>query len=249
MKKLRVTVCQWPDSQAAMARAWAELAEHAKSLSSDLVVLPEIPLYPWVATSHHCNPAHWSARVQAHEQWEARFPELGGAAVLGTRTVDFGSECYREGFLWEDGTGSRPAHTRSFLPNEETSWEVAWYHAPSPEFTSAQVGDAHVGFLISTELWAMEPRITSGATREKWLAAGRTAAVLAGAFGVSSNRADARGGYGGLGWIIDPHGQTIAMTSDEVPFVTAQIDLDQAERARATDPRRVFALTTARQTA
>jgi len=65
-------------------------------------------------------------------------------------------------------------------------------------------------------------------------------AVLAGAFGLSSNRADARGGYGGLGWIIDPDGRTIAITTHEQPIITAQIDLAQAERARSTHPRNVF---------
>jgi len=252
---MRVTVCQWPDSEAAIAAAWAQLIDHVKAYSSELVVLPELPFYPWIARSRKFSPAQWSASVQAHDRWEARFPELGGAAVLGTRPVDFGNERYNEGFVWEAATGSRAAHTKSYLPNEEGAWEVTWFHAAEPEFTPAHVGDAHVGFLISTELWAMEqarlygsegahviatPRITSGASREKWLAAGRTAAVLAGAFGLSSNRADAKGEYGGLGWIIDPDGKTIAMTSDERPFVTAQIDLAQAERARSTYPRYIY---------
>ncbi len=255
MKSLRVTVCQWPDSEAAIAAAWTELAEHVKSFSSELVVLPEMPFYPWIAASRKFNPAQWSAAIEAHDQWETRFPELSGAAVLGTRPVDFGNARYNEGFVWEPETGCRAAHTKSFLPNEDGAWEVTWYHAAPPEFTPAWVGAAHIGFLISTELWAMEqarqygsdgahliatPRITSGASREKWLAAGRTAAVLAGAFGLSSNRADSKGGYGGLGWIIDPDGKTLAMTSDEQPFVTAQIDLAQAERARSTYPRSVF---------
>jgi N-carbamoylputrescine amidase len=253
--KLRVTVCQWPDTEASIADAWAELVDHVKSISTDLVLLPEMPFYPWVAKSRKFNPAQWSAAVEAHNRWEARFPELGGAAVLGTRPIDFGNERYNEGFIWEAASGGRSVHTKSYLPNEDGAWEVTWYHAAPPEFTPAPVGDTHVGFLISTELWEMEqarlygadgaqiiatPRVTSGATCEKWLAAGRTAAVLAGAFGLSSNRVDDRGSYGGMGWIIDPDGKTLAMTSDEVPFVTAQIDLAHAERARSTYPRYVL---------
>jgi N-carbamoylputrescine amidase len=254
--KLRVTVCQWPDSKAAITDAWAELVDHVKSISSDLVVLPEMPFYPWLAISRRFNPAQWAEAVAAHDQWEGRFHELGGAAVLGTRPADFGDERYNEGFVWEQATGTRAAHAKSYLANEEGAWEAIWYNAATPDFTPAPVADTHVGFLISTELWAMEqarlygadgaqliatPRVTSGASREKWLAAGRTAAVLAGAFGISSNRADERGGYGGLGWIIDPNGKTLAMTTDEMPFITAQIDLSQAERARSTYPRYVFA--------
>ncbi len=255
MKTLRITVCQWPDTAEAITRAWKQLVDHVKSQSSHLVVLPEMPFHPWIATNRKFDAAQWSAAVEAHDQWEARFPELGGAAVLGTRPVDFGNERYNEGFVWEAETGSRAAHTKSYLPNEEGAWEVTWYHAATPEFTPTWVGEAHIGFLISTELWAMEqarlygdegthliatPRITSAATREKWLAAGRTAAVLAGAFGLSSNRADTRGGYGGLGWIIDPDGKTVAITTNDFPFVTAEIDLAHSERARATYPRYVF---------
>jgi N-carbamoylputrescine amidase len=255
VKTLRVTVCQWPDSKEAIPRAWDGLVAHVRGQSSHLVVLPEMPFYPWVASARKFNAAQWSAAVAAHDAWEERFPELGGAAVLGTRPVDFGNERYNEGFVWEAETGSRAAHTKAFLPNEEGAWEVTWYHAATPEFTPAQVGDSHIGFLISTELWAMEqarqygedgarilatPRITSGATREKWLAAGRTAAVLAGAFGLSSNKADSATVYGGQGWIIDPDGNVIATTSEDFPYVTAEIDLTQSQNARATYPRNVF---------
>jgi len=255
LKSLRVTVCQWPDSANALSNAWSGLIEHVKSLSSDLVVLPEMPFHPWIATSRKFNAQDWAEAVAAHDQWEARLPELGGAAVLGTRPVDFGNERYNEGFIWEAATGSRAAHAKAYLPNEDDFWEVTWYHAATPEFSTAQIGETHIGFLISTEIWAMEharqyghdgahlivtPRITSGATREKWLAAGRTAAVLSGAFGMSSNKSDTSGNYGGMGWIVDPDGKTIATTSEESPFVTAQIDLAQADRAKSTYPRYVY---------
>jgi N-carbamoylputrescine amidase len=253
---MRVTVCQWPDTRDAIAHAWAALVTHVKSQSSELVLLPEMPFFPWIATSRKFDPATWSAAVEAHDAWEARLPELGGAAVLGTRPVDFGNERYNEGFIWEPDTGSRAAHAKAFLPNEEGVWETSWYHAATPEFTLVHAGAAHIGFLICTELWDMEqarlygeegahllvtPRITSSATREKWIAAGRVAAVIAGAFGLSSNRTDATGAHGGPGWVIDPDGATLALTTEEAPFATLEVDLARAERARATYPRYVFA--------
>src|SRR5262249_31103098 len=148
---LRVTVCQWPDSQAAIADAWTELIGHVQKQSSELVVLPEMPFYPWIATAQKFNPTEWSAAVAAHDHWEARFHELGGAAVLGTRPIDFGNERFNEGFVWEASTGCRAAHAKSLLANEEGAWEVTWFHAATPEFTPAHVGDAHIGFLISSE--------------------------------------------------------------------------------------------------
>jgi N-carbamoylputrescine amidase len=70
-----------------------------------------------------------------------------------------------------------------------------------------------------------------------WLAGGRTAAVVAGAYAVSSNHGDER--FGGQGWIVDPDGRVLAITSAEEPFVTVDVDLDGAEAAKRTYPRYV----------
>jgi N-carbamoylputrescine amidase len=73
------------------------------------------------------------------------------------------------------------------------------------------------------------------------LAAGRVAAVLAGAFGLSSNRFSESGVYGGQGWIIDPDGKVLALTSAAEPAVSATIDLEAVESARKTYPRYALA--------
>jgi hypothetical protein len=89
---------------------------------------------------------------------------------------------------------------------------------------------------ICTELWALEtiagyavqqvhailsPRATATATFEKWLAVGRVAAVRSGAYSLSSNRVDPTGTCGGAGWILDPDGRLLALTSADEPFATA----------------------------
>jgi N-carbamoylputrescine amidase len=86
----------------------------------------------------------------------------------------------------------------------------------------------------------VSPRATSRATTTKWLAAGVVAAVRSGAFSVSSNRVDATGSCGGAGWIIDPDGELLAVTSTAEPFVTRDIDLTRAAKAKETYPRYVF---------
>ncbi len=86
------------------------------------------------------------------------------------------------------------------------------------------------------------PRSTEWASRDKWLAGGRAAAVMSGAFGMSSNRSgtDALGmRWGGLGWIIDPDGGVLATTSEDEPFATVTVDPLDAQRAKATYPRYV----------
>jgi N-carbamoylputrescine amidase len=116
----------------------------------------------------------------------------------------------------------------------------------------APVFDAQVGFLICTELWYFEqarlygregvhllvtPRLTGGATLDKWLVGGRAAAIAAGAFGLSSNRFDKSDAYGGQGWIVGPDGEVLGLTSASEPFVSARIDLEVAEKAKSTYPR------------
>lgn len=258
---MRVTVCQWPDETRAFTCVWEQLAAHVAAHRSELVLLPQMPFSRWFATSRRFDPALWKAAVEAHDAWESRLPELGVPAVLGTRPVDFGNERYNTGFVWEAASGSRAAHTKAFLSNEEGAWEATWYHRAFPEFTPAQVGDACIGFLICTELWAMEqarlygeegvhllvtPRLTRAATFEMWLAAGRVAAVLAGAFGLSSNRVDHRGAYGGQGWVVGPDGKVLALTGEQKPFITLDLDLACAERAKKTYPRSAFTQRSAR---
>jgi N-carbamoylputrescine amidase len=147
------------------------------------------------------------------------------------------------------------AHHKYYLPDEEGFWEASWYHRGDRRFTPIESGDMRLGFLICSELWFMEharaygkagvnlivtPRATEKATVDKWLVGGRTAAVVSGAFSLSSNRASSDGhltNFGGQGWVIGPDGEVLGLTSREQPFVTIDIDLHQAEQAKQTYPR------------
>ena len=86
----------------------------------------------------------------------------------------------------------------------------------------------------------LSPRATALATTKKWLAVGVVAAVRSGAFSLSSNRVDPTGGCGGGGWIIDPAGEILAITSAAEPFATREIDLAEAAAAKGSYPRYVF---------
>ncbi|MGH8137842.1 MAG: nitrilase-related carbon-nitrogen hydrolase [Steroidobacteraceae bacterium] len=236
---MRVTVCQWPNTRDGIARAWDALIAHVRAQSSELVLLPEMPFFPWLAASREFDAARWAAAVKAHQDWEARMPEAGGLAVLGTRPYTFGNERISAGFVWEATTGCRAAHANSCIRNEQGAWEQAWYAAATPEFTPVQVGPAELGFLIGTELWdereavrygeagvqfLITPRTSTVATQEEWLAAGSDAAVRAGAFGLSSNRVDDSGTYAGRGWIVAPDGELLACTTPEEPFATLEVE-------------------------
>ena len=87
----------------------------------------------------------------------------------------------------------------------------------------------------------MSPRSTPYPTNDKWLAGGRTAGVISGSYCLSSNHAGQIGDLklGGAGWITDPNGIVLGVTSDDEPFITGDLDLSYAEAAKSTYPRYV----------
>ena len=87
------------------------------------------------------------------------------------------------------------------------------------------------------------PRATPQSSAGKWLAGGRTAAVISGAFCLSSNFSGPNiegSEFGGTGWIIEPEeGEVLGVTSQSQPFVTTEINLEVAKKAKHTYPRYV----------
>lgn len=255
---MKVTVCQLHEGPRGPEVEWSRLVEHVGASASDLVLLPEMPFYSWLARASQVDVEAWVAAVCSHDGWLARLDELAPAAVLGTRPVILDGQRHNEGFAWDARHGYLSVHHKYYLPDEDSFWEASWYQRGSKSFEPAEVAGARVGFLICTEMWFTEharrygragvqllatPRATLGASADKWLAGGRAAAVTSGAYCLSSNRCgiDSRGAvWAGEGWIIEPEeGEVLARTSMEVPFVTKEIDLDVADAAKQTYPRYV----------
>jgi N-carbamoylputrescine amidase len=246
---MKVTVCELQDDRTAFIDAWQRLITHVRAEQSELVLLPEMPFCKWFAGSRNVDADVWEAAVRVHDEWEHRLRELVPAVIAASRPFDFGNERYNAGFLWDADYGSRAVHAKDFLPNEEGGWEASWYNSATPEFSPFLLGFVSVGFLFCTELWATDearlygeegvhllltPRATAAAAFDKWLARGRAAAILAGAYGLSSNRLDESGAFGGQGWIIDPAGEVLAITNREHPLVTMDLDLRIADTVKTS---------------
>ena len=77
----------------------------------------------------------------------------------------------------------------------------------------------------------------------KWIAGGRAAAVVSGAFCLSSNLNGPhteRMEFGGAGWVIEPEeGNVLGVTSQDKPLLTVEIDLEIAEKSKRSYPRYV----------
>lgn len=253
---MRVTVCELPDETDALAAAWSALCEHAIAHASQLVLLPEFALVEAVWQSEEFDAARWNAVERRSDVRLRHLPELRAEYVVGTRPVRANGRHLNQAYLWSAAAGLQPLRSKYFLPQEPGSWEATWFHRGDPEFPAFRAGPLSFGVNICTELWALEtyatyaalgvdlvlsPRATSTATMAKWLAVGVVAAVRSGAYSLSANRVDPTGECGGSGWIIDPAGAVLAITSAAEPFATRDIDLANAAEATSGYPRYVFA--------
>lgn len=254
MRPIRVTVCELPDDRVAFMREWQRLVEHARVHQSALVLLPEMPFAPWLAASPGFDQHRWDEAVVWHAEWLDRLPELAPASVIASRPVTRAGARRNEGFAWSTDEGDRAVHDKRYLPDEEAYWEAHWYGHGDGSFDVFTIAGAKVGMLICTDMWSLVhaerygqagaeilaiPRATGRPTIDKWVVGGRAAAVVSGAFSLSSNwTADDGGGdFGGVAWIVDPDGRVLAKTSRREPFATVEIDLDVAVAAKNTYPR------------
>jgi N-carbamoylputrescine amidase len=252
---MRVTVCELPQAPASLEKAWDALCAHARQEASELVVLPEVAFSAPLWLAEGFEPHTWLEAEVADERWLPRLPELGAGWVIGTRPVTVGSEHFNEGFLWSAASGLVRLRRKYFLPDEPGGWEARWFARGDAEFPRYRAGELSFGLNICTELWALEtfgayralgvgavvvPRASAAATTEKWLALGTVAAVATGAYCLSSNRVEADGSCGGVGWVIDPDGAFLARTSSSQPHCTVEVDPRRARAAARTYPRYVF---------
>lgn len=252
---MRVTICELPDDRAGFERAWNELARHVSSERSSLVILPELPFASWPFGSPAFDERRWKAVCEAHAlESQVRSSCLSPAAIVATRPTERACGRVNEAFA-RDLEGEHPLHQKRYLPNEEGGWEASWYTSGDGRFDTAVVSGASVGVLVCSELWFLEraraygragahlvlcPRATVASSVDRWIVGGRAAAIVAGAYCLSSNRVGAAPGglvFGGVGFAVDPEGDVLATTSEDCPFVTIDVDLALAERARGTYPR------------
>lgn len=261
-KRIKVTVTQLPTDAAYLEVGWQALVAHVRQEKSELVLLPEMPFYPWLFRELPVSSPAWNTAVGAHETWLSRLAELAPAVVAASRPVTVEGKRLNEAFIWEMDGGYRALHHKHYLPDEPGFWEASWYHRGDPVFDQATVSfasgqEVSLGFLVCTELWFMEharaygqagvqlllnPRATERQTRERWLVAGRAAAIISGAYTLSANQWEGTehpSMLGGQGWVVAPDGEVLVRTGNNAPFQSVEIDLARADAAKALYPRYV----------
>ena len=249
---MNVTVTQL--SPYTIEKTWPQLVAHVAESKSDLVLLPEMIFSPWLALDKDVSAERWADAMAVHDVWLGRLEELAPATVVGSRPVLRNGLRQHEAFVWDIENGLRGVHAKYYLPDEPGFWEATWYERGDGSFDPFEAAGATGGMLMCTEMWFTEharsyaksgahllftPRCSHFSGNEKWLMGGRAAAVMGGAYSLSSNHVGQTGDvqFGGSGWVIDPNGKVLAVTSVDAPFVTVAVDLDSAENAKQTYPR------------
>ena len=112
---MKVTVCELRNEPGHLEQDWQELVDHVKSESSDLVLLPEMPFYPWIARWNQIDDEIWKASVEAHDRWISRLTELETALVISTRPIIRERKRFNEGFVWDSANSYKGVHRKYLL--------------------------------------------------------------------------------------------------------------------------------------
>jgi N-carbamoylputrescine amidase len=255
---MKVTVCELPNTWTDADRDWKRLIRHLDREGSDLLLLPEMPFFRWITRSDRVDPDLWRRAVEAHDEWMARLTQLPVNMVITSRPILENGKRLNRGVVFTKEKGIQAAHDKFYLPDEPGYWEASWYDRGDGRFEVVEVKGVRIGFLICTELWftAMArqymkqgmdilvcPRATPKTEADIWITGGKAAAVVSGAFCLSSNYNGPNipgEDFGGTGWIMEPdRGRVLKTTSQSRPFLTLDIDLSAAKKAKAGYPRYV----------
>ncbi|MCY4147538.1 MAG: carbon-nitrogen hydrolase family protein [Chloroflexi bacterium] len=251
---MKATITQIDAGQ--LEDSWARLQAHVAAQTSQLILLPEMCFAAWFCATPQYDSRVWNRAVAAHDSWLERLHELGAEIVVGTAPRNLAGRRSNRAYCWTRDHGLTWIHSKTYLPRDAGYWEANWYQRAPIDFQAKRLGELSIGAMICTEIWFMQhareygkqgvqlllnPRCTPWGTNDKWLAGGRTAAVVSGAFCLSSNHAGQadQTKLGGAGWICEPDGAVLATTSAKQPFVTLELDLRLADAAKATYPRYV----------
>ncbi|MDM9621997.1 carbon-nitrogen hydrolase family protein [Rhizobium sp. S96] len=249
-----VTACavEWPDGLVVGSEQWRCCADAVSRLAPDILITNEMPFGAWLPKTLPYDQARAEAWAELHAQSLTALGELA-PAVISSRPVVHGGRLANEAFALENGV-YRFLHHKHLFPAEEGWQEDGWFAPSIPGFDTNVIAGLTVGVLLCTELMFPEraralgrqgahliavPR-ASGRSMSYWRTAGAMAAIVSGAYVMSSNRVGSAYGeppiFGGGGFAFDPSANPAGDTRQDQPALRVSIDPDAAEAAKASYP-------------
>ncbi len=249
---LRIAFVEWPEALTPADPQWPELKNSVIAARPDILVTNELPFGPWLAESPVFSQDEAIRSVRAHEKGIEALIELHLPAVISSRPVWNDTRLANEAFVLENQV-ARPLHRKQYFPNEKGWFESEWYVADDSGFKLHDVLRIKVGVLLCTEAMFNEharaygkggasliviPR-ASGTDIESWKIAGAMAALVSGAYLVSSNRVgQSKGGtnFGGGGFAYAPQGRLVSVTNSKNPLQILDLDPNVSAAAKRDYP-------------
>jgi len=252
MKMVKACAVEWPDGLVVGSDQWHACAETVKRIGPDILITNEMPFGAWLPKTLPYDAGRARAWAQLHAE---SLGALGGLApaVISSRPVVHGQTLANEAFVLEGGA-YRVLHHKHLFPAEDGWQEYGWFAPAVPGFDTHVIEGLTVGVLLCTELMFPEraralgrqgahliavPR-ASGRSMAYWQTAGAMAAIVSGAYVLSSNRVGSADGtpplFGGGGFAFDPSANPAGMTASETPALVVTIDRGAAETAKTAYP-------------
>jgi predicted amidohydrolase len=255
---MKVTVCALSDNETKFALDWLALVQHCREQQPDLVLLPELPFSKWIAISPTVTVAEKQEAACKHDVWSKRLRELNARYVVYSRPVVDNGEYFNTAFLYQQGEEQIALHSKCYFPEEPHFYEQNCYTPGQKDFIALDAGDFKIGIMLCTEMWftanardygkqgvdlLLCPRATDLASIPQWMRLGQTLAIISGAYCLSSNKAghDVENNFewGGGAFITAPGNGELLGHTGSTGFVTIEIDLDIARRAKTDYPQYV----------
>jgi N-carbamoylputrescine amidase len=249
--RLSIAVCELPDGLAPGDAGWRDLLARVAATRPQALLLNELPFGEWPAADPGFDLRRAGRVVAGHAEGVAALDGLDVPVLFGSTALPGENGLVNEGFVRAGGT-YRALHHKLCLPEEPGFHENSWFRPGPRSFGLFDHGGFRFAFAICSELMVPEvgrtlvragadvllvPRASTAAGLERWLTVARATALVNGCYVASSNRngGGSPGGpaFGGVGFVVDPAGEILALTEPARPLATAV--LSRAALARARD--------------
>lgn len=249
----KITFVEWPDGLKAEGEPWEAIKQLVSATKADILVTNEMPFGGWrpVGAEYDLDEAReW---VAEHDRYLDAIKSLDVPAIISSRPIIFGDRLVNEAFAIENDN-FQTLHHKHYFPSEDGWHEASWFDTDLQGFDVKQVSGINVGALLCTEAMFTEkarhygregadlivvPR-ASGVNVTTWHAACSMAAVVSGAYVISSNRAGSSAGnipqFGGQGLAYAPGGELLCNTSSDNPMKVIEMDINISKNAKKDYP-------------
>ena len=225
-----------PDGPERLKARLAEVAERG----ADLAVLPELPLNPWSPATQSPSDDDAEPMDGRRATAQAEAAEEAGIGLVGgiIHRADDGRRTSRA-LVFDRGGALVATYEKLHLPEEDGFWETSHYEPGTEPAQRIDAFGVPVGLQLCSDsnrpegthllgaqgaMAMINPRATEERTYQRWKVVFRANALTSCCYVLSVNRPHPEAGViiGGPSIVVDPRGEVVAETTDQVVMTTLE---------------------------